>query len=91
MKFTYLLIAAVLIIAVSCKKNSYTTKPQITITSINTLIDSGGNLTVTFKFTDKQGDLGGGSFNFPAYASQPEYHGQRYNAGYDLEPHSSFS
>jgi hypothetical protein len=61
MKLISLLIPAVLIIAVSCKKNSYTTKPQISIKEITSTVDSGGNLNVTFKFTDKEGDLGGGS------------------------------
>jgi hypothetical protein len=63
MKLIPLLIPALLIIVVvSCKKDSYTTKPQIFITSINTKVDSGGNLEVKLKFTDKQGDLGQGIF-----------------------------
>ncbi|HMH23725.1 MAG TPA: hypothetical protein VK563_18190 [Puia sp.] len=62
MKLIPLLIPLLLIIAVSCSKSGYTTKPQITITSINTIIDSGGNLDVKLKFTDKQGDLGMGQF-----------------------------
>jgi hypothetical protein len=61
MKLIYLLIPAFLLIAVACKKNSYTTKPQISIKSINTIVDSASSLNVTFKFTDKEGDLGGGT------------------------------
>src|SRR5579872_3094099 len=47
---------------VSCNKNGYTTKPQIKITSINTLIHPGETLTVVLTYTSKKGDLGGGTF-----------------------------
>lgn len=35
---------------VSCSKNN-SSKPKLTITSINTIVDSGGSLDVKFKFT----------------------------------------
>lgn len=46
----------------SCNKNGYTTKPQLKITSINTLIHPGETLTVVLTYTSKKGDLGGGTF-----------------------------
>ena len=61
MKFTLFLITIVSLAVISCSKNSYTTKPQITIESINTLIPYDGQLDAKLKFTDKQGDLGEGS------------------------------
>ena len=62
MKLSPLLIPVLLIAVISCSKSGYNTRPQITITSINTIVDSGGNLDVKLKFTDKQGDLGLGVF-----------------------------
>jgi hypothetical protein len=56
------LIPAVLTILVSCSKDKYTTKPQLSITSINTTVPVGGNLDVLFTYTSKQGDLGQGRF-----------------------------
>lgn len=47
-------------ILVSCSKNKYTTKPQITIKSINTTIPPGGTLTVDIGYTSKSGDIGEG-------------------------------
>jgi hypothetical protein len=47
---------------VSCSKDKYTTKPQLTIKSINTTIPPGGELTVILQYTSKKGDLGGGYF-----------------------------
>jgi hypothetical protein len=45
---------------VSCSKNKYTTKPQISIKSINTLIHPGETLTAIIQYTSKPGDIGGG-------------------------------
>jgi hypothetical protein len=47
-------------ILVSCSKNKYTTKPQISIKSINTFIPIQGTLTVDIVYTSKSGDIGGG-------------------------------
>jgi len=54
------LIPAILIIVVSCSKDTYTTKPQLSITSINTTVPVAGILDVLFTYTSKQGDLGQG-------------------------------
>jgi hypothetical protein len=45
----------------SCGK-SLTTKPQLTIQSITTVIPVNGEFNATIKFEDKQGDVGGGTF-----------------------------
>lgn len=65
-------IPAVLIIAlcwfpISCSKDKFTTKPQISIESINTLIPvpnstGDGTLNVLLKYTSKKGNLGNGYF-----------------------------
>jgi hypothetical protein len=49
-------------ILVSCSKDKYTTKPQISIVSINTQVPVNGVLNVTLQVTSKKGDLGGGYF-----------------------------
>jgi hypothetical protein len=61
MKFLVFLSLLLVIIFVSCGKG-LTTKPQISIESINTLIPVNGQLQAKLKFSDKQGDLGGGTF-----------------------------
>src|SRR5271168_1218673 len=61
MKFLIFVSLLCVILLASCGK-AYTTKPQITIESITTLIPVDGQLQATLKFTDKQGDLGGGTF-----------------------------
>jgi hypothetical protein len=61
MKFLIFLSLLIVLIFVSCGKG-LTTKPQISIESINTLIPVNGQLQAKLKFTDKQGDLGGGTF-----------------------------
>src|SRR5258708_27278509 len=55
MKHSSLLITALVITVltaavVSCSKNN-SSKPKLTITSINTIVDSGGSLNIKFKFT----------------------------------------
>jgi hypothetical protein len=72
MHSAYFRIPALLIISLccfvlSCSKDKYTTKPQLTIESINTLIpapDSSGDgsLNVLLQYTSKKGNLGGGYF-----------------------------
>ncbi|HLX92808.1 MAG TPA: hypothetical protein VKR32_14075 [Puia sp.] len=61
MKFLVFASLSSVIILLSCGKG-YTTKPQIKIESITTLIPVNGQFQATLKFTDKQGDLGGGTF-----------------------------
>ena len=61
MKVSLFVALIILILFVSCGK-SYTTTPQITIQSITPIIPVNGNFTASLKFTDKQGDLGGGTF-----------------------------
>ena len=50
-------------IGLSCSKDKYTTKPQLTIELLNTLIPApGGTLNVMLQYTSKKGNLGGGYF-----------------------------
>ena len=58
MKFLIFLTLLTVIIFVSCGKG-LTTKPQISIETINTIIPNNGEFNATLKFSDKQGDLGG--------------------------------
>jgi hypothetical protein len=61
MKFTFFLLAAITLLAVSCSKSG-SGKPEISIQSINTIIPYSGELDAVLKFTDKKGDLGNGTF-----------------------------
>lgn len=61
MKFIVFATLITSIFFASCGKG-LTTKPQISIESINTVIPVDGQLDAKLKFTDKQGDLGGGTF-----------------------------
>lgn len=61
MKFLGLLFLIMLVIFVSCGKG-LTTKPQISIETITTVIPFQGEFNATLKFSDKQGDLGGATF-----------------------------
>ncbi|SRR5579862_1287289 len=61
MKASIFVILAILVLFVSCGKSG-ASKPQITIKSITTLIPFGSNFDAILKFTDKQGDLAGGTF-----------------------------
>jgi hypothetical protein len=55
-------VTAVLILS-SCDKNSFQTKPQIKVKSVNsTRIAPGEDLLINLEFTDKEGDLGEGNF-----------------------------
>ena len=58
MKFLVFLFVLTVVFFVSCGKG-LTTKPQISIESINTSIPNNGEFNATLKFSDKQGDLGG--------------------------------
>jgi hypothetical protein len=62
MKFTFSLIAiATVTLIISCGKSSYTTKPQITVESITSIVPFGGNLEAKIQYTQKTGDLGDGT------------------------------
>jgi hypothetical protein len=61
MKLLFFLSLAAFIVFISCGKK-YTTKPQISLESITTVIAFDGTMDAKLKFTDKQGDLGGGTF-----------------------------
>jgi hypothetical protein len=55
------LIISLCCIIISCNKNKYTIKPQISIKSINkTLLSPGEDLDIIFQYTSKKGNLGGG-------------------------------
>ncbi|MHA4807757.1 hypothetical protein ACX0G9_06610 [Flavitalea flava] len=62
MKSLIILIPAFLLIVVSCSKSNSSSKPQITIKSINTLIPVGGSLDVKLDFNTKAGNMSGGQF-----------------------------
>jgi hypothetical protein len=64
MKFAFLLIPAVLILAVGCSKSGSGTKPSLSIESFNNPVDSGVALNVNLKFTNGN-SLGSGA-NFLA-------------------------
>lgn len=52
---------AFIVLLVACGKDSFQTKPQIKIKSMNgNVIPGGGTLSVNLTFTDKEGDLGDG-------------------------------
>jgi hypothetical protein len=57
-----LVIIAVFFIAlISCNKDRFQTKPQISIKSYNTkALERGKELIIKLDYTDKEGDLGGG-------------------------------
>ncbi len=61
MKFIFFATLISLIFLASCQKG-LTTKPQLTIQSITTVIPVNGEFNATIKFEDKQGDVGGGTF-----------------------------
>ena len=51
-------IAALLFVLVACGKDKFNTKPSITIKSITpTTVPIGGQLQITFEYTDKEGDI----------------------------------
>lgn len=63
MKSLIILIPALLLLfVVSCSKNNSSSKPQISIKSINTLIPAGGSLNAIIDFKSNSGNLGRGTF-----------------------------
>ena len=58
MRRTHLLIFLALVAVVSCDKNKYTTKPQITIKSVSPPEMTRDHLlSIVLEFTDKEGDI----------------------------------
>lgn len=58
-----LLAGFVLVVLIACNKDKFQTKPQITIKSYNSKeISPGNTLEVNLNYTDKEGDVGQGSF-----------------------------
>ncbi len=46
------------IIVFACSKDKFETKPQLKVTSLNKdIVPRGDSLTITFEFTDKEGDV----------------------------------
>lgn len=64
MKISYFLIPTLMIIAIACSKDKYQTRPQIELKSYDPdkIIPFQGQMTITFDYTDKEGDIGGGQF-----------------------------
>lgn len=58
MKVKLLTVTAILLIAVACKKDQFTTRPQLEFKQVNGLVFShGGLITFMIEFTDKEGDI----------------------------------
>ena len=58
MKTKLLILLAIPVLFYACKKDTYTTKPQISIKSINaTTLNQGDLLLFSLNFTDKEGDI----------------------------------
>ena len=58
MKTKLLILLAITVIFSACKKDTYTTKPQISIKSISSkTVNSGDVLIFQIHFTDKEGDI----------------------------------
>jgi len=51
-------IAILLMVLIACSKNKFESKPSLKVTSLNKeVVPKGDSLTVTFEFTDKEGDV----------------------------------
>ncbi len=57
-----LLIISLIVLGVSCSKSNNSSKPTLTIKSINTTVPVGGSLLVNLEFNSKASDLGQGTF-----------------------------
>jgi hypothetical protein len=58
MKTKLLILLAIPFVFYACKKDTYTTKPQISVKSINSKeLSPGGVLIFQIEFTDKEGDV----------------------------------
>ncbi|MBE7169258.1 MAG: hypothetical protein INR73_01635 [Williamsia sp.] len=57
----FFLIAGMVVLAWACKKDEYQTNPKISIKSITpTRVQPGSAMVTILRFTDKEGDVGGG-------------------------------
>ena len=58
LRFIYLPIMALFFFIVACDKNKFQTKPTLKIKTISSsIVPQGGNLTIEFEYTDKEGDI----------------------------------
>src|SRR3954471_779168 len=65
MKSYLLLFLSISIVLFACDKNKFETKPQIKVKSVNEGdVSFSGTVSVTLEATDKEGDLGKGSFTY---------------------------
>jgi hypothetical protein len=54
---------AILVVLVTCNKDKFQTRPQVTIKSYNSKeFPLGSSLELTLSYTDKEGDIGQGAF-----------------------------
>lgn len=61
----YLPLIVLVVIAVSCSKDKYQTKPSIEIKSVNGSEFFGNQeIIINFDFTDEEGDVGGGELRY---------------------------
>lgn len=58
MRTKILILCGLTLIISSCKKNQFSTSPQLTFESLSTEVLAPGNtITITLKYTDKEGDI----------------------------------
>ena len=58
MKTKILILLVIAVTVNACTKDKFTTAPQLTLTSVNSIsVGQGDVLTFTFEFTDKEGDI----------------------------------
>lgn len=63
MKWKFVVPVIAVILFTSCDKNSFQTKPQIKVKSINrNVLPVGADLLINLEFTDKEGDIGKSDF-----------------------------
>ncbi|MDA3613965.1 hypothetical protein [Polluticaenibacter yanchengensis] len=63
-----------LVLLNSCSKDSYTTKPQLKLKSVNSyLLHQRDNLNVSLEVTDKEGDIQGEMFIARSVKGYPQY------------------
>jgi hypothetical protein len=64
MKFRSLILFCLIALGLfACNKDKYQTKPQISLTSINSLVPVNGDIDAILQFTQKNGRLGQGTFS----------------------------
>ena len=62
MKLTPFLVPAFILVLVACGKSNSSSKPKISITSINSVVQPDGDLEVKLNFESSSGKLSGGQF-----------------------------